>query len=242
MLYKNMNKDVNLYDLIDLVHIPAVNPVFASLLERLKIGDLRPCFDAYQRKMNIFYNHLFINHFQAGQNPPLYWFHLTRYDTWEWRITHMVPTPENILLRHEILPRDIIDEITRELVDPDKIITMKAVYSNSLNKTVDLQFVRYSSSHIFGTVREKPDSAEDLYNENRVTLEGDMELAYRIFFHYMQKYPGLNNFFIHGFLEEVLPELMEMETGQEESNLSQHIPGIKITFLPWCCITISARM
>lgn len=216
MLYKNMNKDVNLYDLIDLVHIPGINRVFASLAARLKIGDLQPCIDAYQRKERMYYEELFINNYRAGQNPPLYWFQLTQYDAWQWRITHMAPTPENSLLRHEILPRDIIERITRELVDPDKIITMKAVHSNSLNKTVDLQFVRYSSSHILGTVRENPDTAKVQHNENRVTLEGDMELAYRVFIHYTQKFPGLNKFFIQGFLKQVLPTLMEMETGQDE--------------------------
>lgn len=88
---KKLQKDVNLYDLIDMVHIPEVNQVFAVLVERLKTGDLQPCIEAYKRKERMYYKELFIKHYQAGKKPPFYWFHLTQYDAWQWRITNMVP-------------------------------------------------------------------------------------------------------------------------------------------------------
>jgi hypothetical protein len=204
MKHENLQKDVNLYDLIDMVHIPGVNPVFAALVERLKTGDLQHCIDAYKRKERTYHEELFMKHYRAGQNPPLYWFHLTQYNAWQWRITNIEPVPGNYLRRNEILPRDIIDQITRELVDPDKVITMKAVHSDLLNKTVDLQFVRYSPGHLFGTVRENPDTAEVRDNRNRFTLEENMDVAYRVFFQYVQKFPEVNKSFILWFLDQAL--------------------------------------
>ena len=70
MKHDNLQKDVNLYDLIDLVHIPEVNRVFAELVERLETGDLQPCIDAYKRKERTYYEELFIKHYRAGQKPP----------------------------------------------------------------------------------------------------------------------------------------------------------------------------
>jgi hypothetical protein len=84
-----------------------------------------------------------------------------------------------------------------------------------LNKTVDLQFVRYAPGHLFGTVRENPDTAKVRDNRERVTLEGDMELAYRVFFHYVQKFPELNKAFVIGFLDQALSILTDTETGQD---------------------------
>jgi hypothetical protein len=90
---------------------------------------------------------------------------------------------------------------------------MKAVHSDLLNKTVDLQFVRYSPGHLFGTVKENPDTAKVRDNMNRFTLERNMELAYRVFFHYVQKFPELNKSFIIWFLHQALSLLTEEKTG-----------------------------
>lgn len=63
-----------------------------------------------------------------------YWFELTQFDEWQWRMTYIEPKPPPHMHYYQVLPRGVIDGMAHTLVNPDKVITMKAVHSRSLNK------------------------------------------------------------------------------------------------------------
>jgi len=87
--------------------------------------------------------------------------------------------------QHEILPMDIIEKMAEFPVDPEQVITMKGVRSTLMHKVVDLEFVRFSNTHMFGTVKG--------HGPEKIRREGDLEAAFLAFFYYRDKFPDRRN-------------------------------------------------
>ncbi|NIM11578.1 MAG: hypothetical protein GTO45_05745 [Candidatus Aminicenantes bacterium] len=210
--------DVNLYTLIELVKIPEFNRYLRLKVDDVKNGTLNKYAVEYKKKEDKYNEELFIRirdqQEEAGEEeyPPLYWFELTRFRLWDWGITILSPWPPPYEPYYNVVPRDIIRRITASFpVDPDMVITIKALQSKEVDKKVDLQFVRLSSNHIVGTVRENLDDWQEVFNGDRDVLEKDLDAAFRLFFYYLHKYPDLNKEFMQRYIKKMIPKLKEME-------------------------------
>jgi hypothetical protein len=212
-MYKDVSKNISIYELISLVHIPEVNKIIESALEELRRGTFSPCILDYESKKKNYYQSLFEDLYpgEGEGSDGFYWFELTQFDEWQWRMTSIEPKPPPHMHYYQVLPRDVIDGMAHTLVNPDKVITMKAVHSRSLNKKVDLQFVKFSPIHMFGTVRENLDDWQEVFNGDRDVLEKDLDAAFRLFFYYLHKYPDLNKEFMQRYIKKMIPKLKEME-------------------------------
>jgi len=154
--------EINYHELIDLIHIPEINLELAASLEAW--GEKKE-FSAIDTEFDSRWAHyldiLFISQLQQAAEEKDYisklsnwhWFELIRTDDWKWGLKFVFPDVIYNFPCRDILPADIIDRITDTLVNPDRVVTMKGVRSKLLDITVDLQIVNFSSSYIFGTIK-----------------------------------------------------------------------------------------
>ncbi len=154
--------EINYHELIDLIHIPEINLELAASLEawgeKKEISAIDTEFDSsWAHYLDI----LFVSQLQQAAEEKdsisklrnWHWFELIRTDDWKWDLKFVFPDVIYNFACRDILPADIIDRITDTLVNPDRVVTMKGVRSKLLDITVDLQVVNFSSSYIFGTIK-----------------------------------------------------------------------------------------
>ncbi|MCP5051368.1 MAG: hypothetical protein GY940_29650 [bacterium] len=162
--HKEVEKDTNVVELMSLLHIPAINNTFSKEFRSFNNRDknrteLKKIVKSCESARDIYFESLFHSPYREAlkkkknQLPPLYWFEVTRYGFDDWRMSHLEPRLGPYTPHYDILPRDVITWMADALVDPDKVITVRDAYSRLLRKKVELQFVRYSDTFIFGTVR-----------------------------------------------------------------------------------------
>jgi hypothetical protein len=107
--------------------------------------------------------------------------------------------------QYEILPVDIIEKISGTKVNPDRIVTRENLRPALMEKTVDLKFVRFSGTYIFGTVKKHGIGKV----RQSVRRDGDMEASFLAFFDYRGKFPRQVMEFVEAFARRLLPDLME---------------------------------
>ncbi|MCP5053109.1 MAG: hypothetical protein GY940_38435, partial [bacterium] len=162
MKFNNPEKDVNIVELMSMLHIPVVNEIFAKEFKKFnkthRIG-LMEIIENYEKEKSLYMETLFQCRLREAResgdalDPPLYWFELTRYGFDDWRMSHLLPTPPPETPHYQLLPQDLMTLMSESLVDPHKVNTEREAYSELLNKTVELHFVHYSSTYILGTLR-----------------------------------------------------------------------------------------
>jgi hypothetical protein len=185
MLYKDTEKEVNIFKIIDYAHIPEVRDFLSAQLNRQRQKSLKKRVDAYNQEVSDYFQRLFLS---KQDSPGLYWFELTQYKPFDWRITHMAPHNEPQRQPHEILPRDAIGYLGENMViDPKKVVHFKKYYSVAMQKRVDIQAVRYSANFILGTVKDHVPPESDEIPLKRLVM--DHELAFRTFYRYMKDDP-----------------------------------------------------
>ena len=218
--------DTNIYELIDLVHVPGVNRELAAKLAAWENQTIAAREEEYDTPRKSFFNTLFVvpRREKVPGYSRVYWFELLQYDNWQWRMVNMVPWTLPNDYQYKVLPTDIIDKMSEFPVEPDKVVAMEGAHSTLLHKTVDVQFVRYSSTHIFGTVKERiPD---------QVNWAGDMETAFQVFYMSRERYPEMVGNFVKGFMAQLLTvpaeafrEKKDDGEGPEPGKLQIESPG-----------------
>ncbi|MCP5105897.1 MAG: hypothetical protein GY950_21095, partial [bacterium] len=181
--------DTNLYEMIDLVHVPGVNRILAEHMEIWEKQVLKAGTGSYDQCRQIYFQRLFVNHQSqmAEKEKKLpahsrtFWFELQQYEPWKWRMMDIQPHNLGYNHQYKILPTDIIEWMADFLVNPDHVEERNNVHSALLDKNVDLKFVRYSSTHIFGTVKES--------SSGQIRWEDDMATAFQAFFEYRNRFP-----------------------------------------------------
>lgn len=203
--------DIDFYQLFEMAHVPAVNRELSGMVAKwMEKGIAEAEIEEYHRRKLEYYDKLFAGPRQrlAAEDkdrlrgrPSFYWFYLRRYDEYEWRIFNMHPAEQAYNHQYEILPTDIIEQIVDSFVDPEQVIIMKGARSTLLDKVVDLEFVRFSESQIFGTVKE--------YGQEKIRWEGDLDTAFQAFLDYRNKFPDRVMDFTAEFAENLMPALLE---------------------------------
>ncbi len=212
-----IQKSLDLRTLIGLMQIPEVNEVIKLKVEELMSGEFEPLIRGYSEHTEKYYQSLFECRVQleeaAGNKlyPPLHWFELYMYSDNFWGTSCWDSSYGRCTSVYDLLPKDVLDLILEELVEPGKIHS-KTVYSRFQKNTVDLQFVRMSPNHIVGTVRENYKAPVDkLEKTDRISDEQQewqcFEKAHRVLSDYHRKYPEMSKFFIKWYVDTVLPVL-----------------------------------
>lgn len=219
----NREKEINLRDVIDTLKVPEINKLVFLRIGKIS-SDIRwqRQIESYRRRVGEYFRELYESVYrrreQAGKDryPVLYWFELSRFAESDWELTRMRPIPPPYEPYKELMSGQIIEKITSGFpVNPDKVVTLKTEPSGWLNRRVDLQFVRFSTNHLFGTVKENLDDWEGKFPGEPGMWETDIEMAHRVFFYYLHKFPSLAKEFIQFFIREMLPKLVKMEANKK---------------------------
>jgi hypothetical protein len=179
----------------------------------------------YDRQKDKYFKKLYTG--RPGQES-FYWFELQQYDPMKWRMIHMEPFAEAYNHQYEILPMDIIRDIANTKVNPNKVITREDVRSGLLDKTVDLQFVHFSDTYMFGTVKEHTGETP-----GKIRWEGDMEAAFLAFFDCRNRQPRKVIDFVKEFAKGLQPRLVEegWKPGAEPAGVVR-VPDPELKIVP----------
>jgi len=112
-----------------------------------------------------------------------------------------------------IMPQEIIDRIAAFQVKFGKVVTWEGVYSRNLKKKFAIKFVKLSTNHIVGVVRETSDVQENpglavVIERFGLNSESEQERTLR---YYLVKHPDLCKDFIKSFIERILPYAAESD-------------------------------
>jgi hypothetical protein len=227
-MYKDTEKDVDIFKVIAYGHIPGVAEHIAELLsiEQQQGKTFKKRVEEFRSTVQLYIDSLFNSKYEEAEaegkslDPLLYWFELTQYNPHDWRMTNIVPHPSPTTQPYVVLPKDIIEELGENLaIDPDKVITIKGKHSKQVDKKVDLQVVRYSTNFIMGTVRDKkvkkkkeerPDESPQpgVYRQPEVQhLAADRAMAFRSFFELVKESPEEMKEVVAEILIKMLPKL-----------------------------------
>ncbi len=211
--------DVKICDLIHLVHMPEVNKMFFYKLGEVSGGMLQKSIRKYQSRVAKYKKDLYYKvrrkEKKAGKKSyiDLYWFELSEFEEDDWGLTVIHPWPPLLTPYFTIMPQEIIDQIAAFQVKFGRTVTWEEVQSRDLNKIFAVKFVKLSTNHIVGVVRETGEERSfPVVAEFIETLgidsskEPEKKLRY-----YLVKHPGLCKDFIKRFIDRVLPHVAEWD-------------------------------
>lgn len=183
-------------EMTELMHVRGVGRALSpKIKEWLKdVGGNRV--DEYDRMGHKYYKQLYTDPIKKG--PPRCWFEILECGSQNWEIFAMLPgsIPRNQY--HEILPRDIIEEMVEDLVDPDNVVSKKKIRSAYLDKTMDIEYVYISSTLIVGTVTE--------HNQETTYRKNNIEKAFRLYYDYRNRFPKEVTTFERALLDQWGPD------------------------------------
>lgn len=197
------DKKADIFKVMDLAHIPEINRMAAEFIAKFEKKPMNPMTEL-QAKKKIYYQSLFKAQ-QQQKGEGFYWFELTRYKEDQWRMRHIEPIPGDAMSRYTVLPKDVIADLYDAIVDPETVITRSNVRSESVGKSVDLQFVKYSHHYLFGTVYERKGKGKSS-SPAALRPEEDPEAYFRKFYHNMRQHPEEYKDFILRFLWDSFPQ------------------------------------
>jgi len=209
------NKELDIYEFIQLCHIDEIKKIFRLTMEQVKTSKAREYIESYRTRKNNCRRELFEDVLKKEkkknkgkkknkkemflvEEPPLYWFVLTRFKHWVWHLTEIEPEPPDYIQALGILPNDLIMRMTNldYAVNPDKVESLDAEYSQELGNFYDIRFIRYSSNTLFGTVRQNIRRKEEEYAKYDISPEQKDETAFKIFDYVMTEFPELKRKFV----------------------------------------------
>ncbi len=217
MTNNKVQKGADLRDIIEMMQIPELNEFFKLSVEAFKSGAHKSRIDEHSRQVHNHYQRLFEEPARVEKSagnkmyPPLYWFDFFMLFDNFWEIIGWESTSQGHSSAYNVLPKDVFERLTEELVDPRKVHS-RTIYSRFLEKTVDLEFVRTSPYQIVGTVRESLEAGVcNVEKTDRIRNKQEewrfFEKAHRVVEDYHQKFPEASSSFIKWYLHNVAPIL-----------------------------------
>jgi len=199
-----LEKEVDIHEFIECINVPEIKNIFFLKMEEVKAGPALEYIEHYRARKNECRRDLFDNANNTEKRedePGLQWFVLTLFRYSGWQITEMAPEPPYYISTATTIPIDIIEQISDSAVDPHKVITMEEVYSAKAVNFYDLQFVRFSSNNLFGTIRENIRRKDEMYAKMSIPAKNRMELALAVFHIILKEFPPIAKMFIDGMLD-----------------------------------------
>jgi len=195
-LNKKEYTSISIREMTELMHVRGVGRALSpKIKEWLKdIGGSRV--EEYDRLWHKYYKQLYTDPIQQG--PPRCWFELLECGAQHWEIFTIHPGNVPRGRYYEILPRDIIEEIAENLVDPDNVVTREKIRSSYLGKTMDIEYVYISPTFIVGTVTE--------HTWETMNRQDNIETAFRVYYDYRNRFPKVILAFERAFLDQWGPD------------------------------------
>jgi hypothetical protein len=199
---------IDINELIELLHVPVVENRVHLKIEEIKSGGYENKIELYNQKVTTYKHVLFENRRQEPgkeevNSCQLYWFELTRFKNGVWKVTCLDPAPPPFSDMAEIVPDDIVRVIDHSLTNPDKVEIKRKIVSNIFCKHYDLEFVRSSENHAFGTIRKTPAAAEKGYPDKTFYESEKQDKAIKLLFSYMQRSPSIRDYFLKEFFNKI---------------------------------------
>jgi len=210
--------NISLKEMNNLMHVWGVGLELVPKIEEWLDGGGQAQVMEYHRLMKKYYDELYVEPTREG--PPRYWFVLLECGAQNWEIFFMHPTETALFHIYEILPKDIIEMMAEDLVDPHTVVKRPKVRSTLLKKNLDLEYVYLSSSCIVGTV---------MGNTQSIHWKDDPETAFRAFYKYRRNHTDKIRRFTEDFLHRLeadrLPAIKRLHDTTDTAYWEKFRPG-----------------
>lgn len=86
MKFKDVSKNVNYAEIIEMAHVPEYNQFFKSIMDMIENSEMKEVIVEYERKREMYYKLLFEKNKQEYREHYFHWFELSRWREWDWSI------------------------------------------------------------------------------------------------------------------------------------------------------------
>lgn len=208
---------IDIIELMEILNVPEIERHLYYAIQNCKTGEYADKLKIFKEKKKALRQALFES-FYPGNNKsskeihsPLYWFEVIRYSKGYWEIKVLEPTPPPYFETSEIIPGDIIQLIVAYPVNPDRVERLTNVSSHLYAKNYDLQFTRLSRYMVCGTINENQQAREQRVKSQIFTWSEQLEVAYKVMFYYMEKFPMLRSYLFNEFFSILKPAIDERQ-------------------------------
>jgi len=206
---------IDIIELMEILNVPEIEKYLYYAVQNCKTGEYADKLNIFTGKKKALRQALFESFYPGNNNStkeshtPLYWFEVHRYGKGHWEIKELEPTPPPYFEKSEIIPGDIIQLIVAYPVNPDRVERLTNVSSHLCAKNYDLQFTRISRYMVCGTIAENQQAREQRVKNQIFTRSEQLEVAYRVMFYYMEKFPKLRSYLFNEFFSILKPAIDE---------------------------------
>lgn len=212
------NRDyIDIIELMEILNVPEIEKHLYYAIQNCKTGGYTNKLKIFTEKKKALRQALFESYYPGNNksskeiNDPLYWFEVFRYSKGYWGIKVLDPTPPPYFEKSEIIPGDIIQLIAAYPVNPDRVERLPNVSSHLYEKNYDMQFTRFSRYMVCGTISENQQAREQRVKSQIFTWAEQLEMAYKVMFYYMEKFPMLRNYLFSEFFSILKPAIDEKQ-------------------------------
>jgi hypothetical protein len=220
-----VNANIDMTEIMEMLSVPEIERNMYFAVENYKTGEYAQKIKLFKAKKKAMKQALFGSYPGENENIPnglanrLYWFELGRFRRNQWEINILEPTPPPYYKESEIMPEDLVQMITNNPVDPDRVERMTGVRSQLYGRNYDLQFTLFSRYFACGTIRENQKAQEQRFKSQVFTWNEQWDVAYKVLFHYMERFPSLRNYLFKEFFNILKPAVDEKNI--EEPSISK---------------------
>lgn len=185
------------YDLIDLLSIPEYSNLIFHTINMLNIENHGVMIREFHKKKNDFRQNIFESRLKDSNDClGLTWFELFRFQDNDWRIFNLAPNIPPYHITAEIIPIEIYHEISAAFPNTDQVFRLNGIYSSLFDRQFDLVFSRPSEFTALGTLQETLQSRDSRKQKGIETDNERMDISFKMFFDYMQKFPEIRKYFL----------------------------------------------
>lgn len=209
--------NVDIIEMMELLSVPEIERNLYFAVENYKSGEYAQKLKILRAKKKMLKQALFgsalMETAESSNGMPnrLYWFELCRFRREQLEINVLEPTPPPYYETSEIIPQDLVQMIESNPVDPDRVESITGVRSRLYGKNYDLQFTLFSRYLACGTVRENQQAREQRFKSRTFTWNEQLDVAYKVLYYYMEKFPALRNYLFKEFFSILKPAFDENE-------------------------------
>lgn len=211
---------IDIIELMELLNVPEIAKHLYYAIQNCKTGEYANKIKIFTEKKKALRQALFESFYLENNQSPkeipgsLYWFEVIRLSKDYWEIKTLEPTPPPYFEKSEIIPGDIIQLIAAYPFNPDQVERLTNVPSHLYAKNYDLQFTRFSPYMACGTIAENQQAREQRIKSQIFTRGEQLEVAYKVMFYYMEKFPTLRNYLFNEFFSILKPAIDERQCGR----------------------------
>jgi hypothetical protein len=204
---------IDISELLELLAIPEIEAIIWNKLESIKTDEPAKLIRSYKEQKKTLRQEIIESKREEVQeadielSPDIFWFEMFLFNpkSHSWNVVEMEPLSMTAYNKMEIIPTEVIKAIDESPVGPGIIRTITEIWSDLAGKSFNITFIRYSRNNAFGTIRENPDTRVKKQQTLDYTLKENQDMAYKIIFSYMKRYPEIRDYFFNEFFDIIKP-------------------------------------